>query len=319
MNKLVMVLVIAVLTLAVGEVYLWKGLGEARQQNAELQANIKQMEGAGQSLLSAFTRQTRPAAADAPTTDTPATPGAARQPAAGRAAAAALISGIRETMSSPEGQEMARAQARRFLPQRYPGLGKALNLTPDQENKLFDLLARQQADQSANTLALLTGGGARDPGAIQEMQRQRQELQQANSSEVAAMLGSKYPQYQEYQESLPQRQQVTQLQTLLSSSGNALSDAQADSLTTALAAEQRRISQESGSATGLTVEQRLQRNADNNQRLVNAASAHLNSQQLDSYQKMLDQQQNMGNALLRGLGGLAGARGQAGGTAPTSP
>jgi len=320
MNKLVVILGVALVTVGVGLVYVLQQLGELRNQNGELQARVTALESAPNPLASLFTPRSAPAAnaGDIPTSDAPTTPGQAR-PAARAAAANALLAGIQEMVSSPEGKQMALAQTRSRLQQRYPDLAKVLNLSPEEANKLLDLIARQQMDLAGDSLNMLTG--ANREGGLQALQGQVQASRQASDAELAAMLGNKYPQWQEYQKSLPTREQVTRLQTVLGTSGNTLSDTQSNALITALAAEQQRISQESASAGTQTPEQRQQRTADNNRRLVNTASGHLNAQQLESYKNMLDQQQNI-TQLLRGLGagqrrsGAAGTGAQAPAGAP---
>jgi hypothetical protein len=219
----------------------------------------------------------------------------------------------KEMLSTKAGQDMTRSLLRNVLVQQYPDLGKELGLTPEQVNEFFDLATRQQMELSADSMDLVAGGAS--PEAMQELQRKTQEKQQANEAEIAAMLGSKYPQFQEYQGTTAARQQVNQLQTALGSSGiTSLTDSQKQGLITALGAEQKRITQENlnapaGAQRGNQnyLEQQLEQNADKNRRMVDAASAYLNSQQLDSYKKMLDQQQEMISGLARAMGGTQGA------------
>jgi hypothetical protein len=215
---------------------------------------------------------------------------------------------VREMIASPEGREMTRSQLRMVLPVQYPDLGKALGLSPEEVEKFYDLLASQQMDLAVDQIDLL-GGGAPDPADFQEAQRRSQAKQQANEAELSAMLGNKYPQWQEYQSTLTVRQQVSQLQAALSPAGSSLNDAQRQQLITALAAEQKRITQENNSSPatpGRTqqemMEQELQRLAETNRRLVDAASGHLNSQQLESYRRMLEQRERLQRTVMGAMG-----------------
>ncbi len=84
------------------------------------------------------------------------------------------------------------------------------------------------------------------------------------------MLGSKVPQWQEYQRTLPFRRQVNQLQATLGDE-NALSASQSKALMTALDAERTRIQEDSRNAprppagTGQNnMEQQMQRELEAN-------------------------------------------------------
>jgi len=204
---------------------------------------------------------------------------------------------------------MLRSQLRMMLPVQYPDLGKALGLSPAELEKFYDLLVKQQLEQASGQLALLGGGGNPSPDEIQEAQRTARAREQANAAEMSAMLGSKYPQWQEYQSTLTVRQQVSQLQASLGAAGSSLSDSQSQRLIKALAAEQTRITEESRSAPTTTartrqemLEQELDRLSETNRRLVNVASAHLDSQQLDSYRKMLEQRERLKRTVIGALG-----------------
>jgi hypothetical protein len=144
---------------------------------------------------------------------------------------------------------------------------------------------------------------------MQEMQRRTTAMQQANEAELAATLGNKYPKWEEYQSSLQVRQQVSQLKNSLGTSGSTLSDAQSQQLITALAAEQKRINQEtrnnpmSGRNQQEILEQQLERTVDSNRRLVDVASGYLNPQQLESYRRQLELQERLQRTILGTMGG----------------
>jgi 3-oxoacyl-ACP reductase-like protein len=317
MKKLTLILAAGMVALGTGAVYLWQQLEAERSLNAALNDRVMALEVAQQALAlrpppaPAAPAETPPAAAAAPAPATPAPAGTGQAAANNQGNGLAAVA--KEMLSTKAGQDMTRSLLRNVLVQQYPDLGKELGLTPEQVNEFFDLATRQQMELSADSMDLVAGGAS--PEAMQELQRKTQEKQQANEAEIAAMLGSKYPQFQEYQGTMAARQQVNQLQTALGSSGiTSLTDSQKQGLITALGAEQKRITQENlnapaGARRGNQnyLEQQLEQNADKNRRMVDAASAYLNSQQLDSYKKMLDQQQEMISGLARAMGGTQGA------------
>jgi len=314
MKKLVVILAAALLATGIVTAQLWLQLRDARAQDATLQARVTALEA---TQLAASRLSGLPASAPVPEA-TPADLKTTDAPRPERTAerTAAAIKGIRELISSPDAQEMRRTRLRMALPQRYPDLGKELRLSPEEENKLFDLLASQQSGQVSDLLNAAGGGTT-----AQEMQSKAQEKRQANDAELSAMLGSKYPQWQNYQETLPTRQQVNQLQAMLGSGSNSLSDAQAKPLITALAAEKARISQESANSPASNPQefmaQREQRTADSNRRLLAVAATQLNTEQLNDYKRMLDQEQNTARMLGSFMGRQGRAAGQAGAAAGT--
>jgi hypothetical protein len=222
---------------------------------------------------------------------------------------------MKQRLESPGTRQALQGVMRALLPTRYPDLGKALNLSQAETDKLYDLLAKQQMN-STNQVIGMMGGAGPNRGGAQDLQRQNQQQQQTDNAEISALLGTKYPAWQDYQSSLGSRQQVTQLQAALGAN-NALSDSQTQPLIHALATEQARIDQEAriapttpGRTPQDTMQAQLDRTTENNQRLVNTAASYMNAQQLDSYKQMLDRQNNLAR---RFMGGAAGMRGNAAG------
>jgi hypothetical protein len=301
MKKLVVVLVSALLTGGLVTALLWQRVQDERDANAALRARVTVLEAA----LPAAPANSTPApvavaAAPAGATDAVAAPAAAFP----TEQAAALNAQLRQMMASPEGREMTRASARLTMARQYPHLGAELGLTPAEVERLYDLLAKQRSDQMAETMAS-AGDLPADQAAAEELQRKRTEQRQANEAELATALGDKYPQWQTYQQTLPLRQQVAQLQALLGGASDALGDAQARPLVATLAAEKARIDQEQRGAPrlppGSTREQyqaqQQQRRADSNRRLLEAAAAHLTPQQVASYRRLMEQEQEMERVL----------------------
>lgn len=289
---------------------LWRNLQEVQAQNVEAHDRIVALQSA--QLAASVAPAPAPSSVPVPAvaqvpeanSDQPAAKPATGQ-AAEKSAPNALMEGVSKIMATPEGRDMVMAQVRMMMPQQYPDLAKELGMSKAEEEKFFDLLARQQADLSGNALAVM-GAGA-DRAAMQELQRKTREQQQAQQVELNAMLGSKAPQWQEYQRTLPVRRQVSTLQTTLGAQ-NALTDSQSKSLMAAINTEQARIrtdrmtaARSGGGAVQNNPEEQLRREQEDNARLVSAASSHLSTQQLEAYRKMLQQQTDMGRRLMQAV------------------
>jgi len=317
MKKLVVVLAVAVVGVGAAAVYLWQQLATERSLNAELNDRVVALEVAQQAAAlapapaPAATAEIAAAGAQAAAPPTAAKKGQAdaNNPASGLAAVA------KEVLSTKAGQDMTRTMMRSIVAQQYPDLGKELGLTPEQASELMDTLTRQMVDASSQSMDLLSGNGG--PDAMRELQRKSEQIQKNNDAEIASLLGNKYPKFQEYQGTIAARQQVSQLQNTLSTSGiTGLTDSQKQGLITALGAEQQRIQQDARNAPqaargGNFLDQQLQQASDQSRRLVNAASAYLNPQQLESYKKMQDQQLEMVRGLMGAFGGAQGGAGAA--------
>lgn len=311
MRKLMVVLAVTLLIGALVTGLLWQRVQDERVANGALQARVTALE----AMLPAAATPDAPTAAPA-AVEAFAQTEAAAAPASANAAeqVQALTAGIRQMMASPEGRELTRAQARMTMSMQYPHLGAELGMSPAEVDKFYDLLARQQADLTVFTMDATTDAGT-DNAGTQEMQRKLAEQRRANDAELVAALGDKAAQWRTYQQSLPLRQQVAQLQLRLGGDNDALSDAQARPLVATLAAEKARIDGEQRNAPrlpqGSTREQYMaqqqQRRTDSNRRLLEAAAAHLTPQQLASYKRMMDQELEMERAIMGSLEAQPGA------------
>jgi hypothetical protein len=167
--------------------------------------------------------------------DAPAPPESAAQAAAAPAARTRGFAAFAAVMASPQFQKLAAIQQRGMLDTVYAALFKALNLSPQQLDQLKTLMVqRQQAAMDAMQAARDQGINPRtDPDVF------RQAIAQAQAtvdSQIQATLGdTAYAQYQQYQQTLPQRATVNQLQQSLSYTPTPLSDDQANQLIQILA------------------------------------------------------------------------------------
>lgn len=313
MRKLVTGLGLAFLAIAIVGVHLWREVRTERERNMQLEARVAELQPA-QAVLSTpavtLASVSAPSVAAAPDTpSTAASPAPARSPTSG---ASTFVAEIQQSLNTPEGQEFTRTMMRMSLELQYADLAKELNLSAEEVGKLLDLLAKQTTDVGTDS-ANLQSDSTRDRAAREQAARQLAEKEQAYEAEAAALLGSNYPKWKEYQRTAAvrqreayERQQLDQLRNAVSSSSDPLGDTQFQALNTALAAEQKRIDQDS---RGLTMQEQVRRLDESNRRLMDVAAGHLNSVQLERYRRHLEQQQEMARAMMGAMGAV-GAQGQ---------
>jgi hypothetical protein len=158
----------------------------------------------------------------------------------------------------PGVQERVRERFRKDLPAQYPDIGDVVGLSPVQVEKLFDLLTRQNEEARTST-------------ASAEERAKKEEAQ------LSSLLGSQYPKWQEYKVGLPARLQVRDLNAALIAYELELSDAQMETLMSALTVALRQGGPGMGSF-----------NPESKRLLLDAAAPHLSPEQLEVYQKVLD-------------------------------
>lgn len=324
MKNLAVALSATMLVIGIVAVHLWRELNAGREQLAALQVQVSELENA-RSAAAAAAAQAAPAiVADLAAPPAPDTaPAAPTEPAATSSRGSAqpttgdLATGMAAAMTTPAGQEIARRQVRAELARQYPDIASELGLSPVEADAILDLLARQAADMTANALGMLAGGSG-SAAALEEASRGMMERQEAAERELQAMLGGRYPQWQEYQGTVAARQQVNQLRALLGSGENALSEEKAKPLIAALGAEtargtreyrERSASGESGSQSML--EDQLDFTTRQNTRFIEVADPYLTAAQLDRYRGMLQQQEAMMRMLTRAVSGQSSAQGGA--------
>lgn len=189
---------------------------------------------------------------------------------------------LRTQMSSPEALALRRETTRMLMRTTNPGVDEALDLAPEELDRLLDLLAAQQDRSSA---VFESARQASDPATAQAgVSAALEENRQTSEAELQQLLGSKFPQWQDYQETRPAWQQRRNLRAVLEAAGTPMTEAQDRAFIAALSAEQRMISQTRQAAA----QPFSQNTPERHQRLLNAAAPHLSAQQLESYRQMLD-------------------------------
>jgi hypothetical protein len=339
--------------------YFWQEQRAGDERNATLEARVKELE----STLAATRLPPPPAATveEAPppveTSSPPAKARAAPPPpkvAVGgmgtfRGAATALVAGpspvframrMDKLMEDPEYRAAMRSQHRMMMSSRYPDLGEALHLQPDDVDKLMELLTDQEMANMSGQPPFSENGQV-DPAAMQEWSKKVQQRQRDNEAQLAGLLGdSGVQEWKEYQQTLGARMQVKQLRGILEGSSDPIRPDQVQPLVEAMAAEQQRMMQTqlrgfsnvvpgqrtvgmiapAGATQPFTpgnqvamMEKSLEQTVQNNQRMHDAVAPYLTQRQLEQFDKYQNQQLEFQRASLRMMraSAEAEARGEA--------
>jgi hypothetical protein len=140
-----------------------------------------------------------------------------------------------ERMQSPEFQAAQRARSHAMLDSRYADLFRRLNLPPAQLEQLKSLLVdRDTIMTDVMAAATIAGINPRENGA--EMRELYRQTRQDIDAGIAELLGTDaFAQYQHYQQTLPQRTAINQLEQRLSYTATPLTAAQSEQLVNLLA------------------------------------------------------------------------------------
>lgn len=138
-------------------------------------------------------------------------------------------------MDKPEIQKLMAIQMRAGLDSRYAALFKGLNLSPAQLEQFKNLLVEKQTAMT-DVLAAAREQGIDPRTDPQEFRKLVADTQTEVDNNIKSTLGDAvYAQYQQYQQTLPQRGVVNQLQQSLSYTGTPLTNDQADQMVQILA------------------------------------------------------------------------------------
>jgi hypothetical protein len=145
------------------------------------------------------------------------------------------MAAMRDLLAKPEVQALFALQQKAAIEQNYAALFRALNLTPEQAEKLKTLLAERQTTRLDVLEAARSQGidPRENPAAFRQlMDAARDDVNNAIKSVIGE---SGFGQLQNYEQTMPQRNLVNDLQSRLASSGNPLNSAQAEQLVQILA------------------------------------------------------------------------------------
>jgi hypothetical protein len=255
MRNTTIVLCSVAAALAATSVYLGMQLADSRQQLAQEtaarsanEARIRELEGQRRHFEASM-RQDRTAEPATAAATAPAAPArnprfADRGPPDGFGAPWGRGDRRSDFDNSPAGQHARLVEEEVRLRRMYADMPKALGLNAAQADKLFNLIADHQ--MSAQDAERAYSGDRAG--------RQALEAQQAEdlSTAIQDMFGAQTAdEFQQYQQSVPARRQVDRMGESMAAANAPLSDAQRDSMVTAMVTEQQAVPRPQRPADGV--------------------------------------------------------------------
>lgn len=150
---------------------------------------------------------------------------------------------LAKMMEDPDTRKMIREQQRMMLNQLYDPLIKRMNLTPEEADQFKDLLSDNMVQNSEKAMSLMDASST-NRAAMAGMMA---EAQKAFDEQIRGFLGeSRYAQYQDYQQTVGERTQLTQFQQQFAGSENALTDSQIEQVLQFMKEEKQQVATASG-------------------------------------------------------------------------
>jgi ribosomal protein L12E/L44/L45/RPP1/RPP2 len=173
----------------------------------------------------------------------------------------------RTLMRDPEYREAMRAQQKMNLVRSNPNLARDLDMTAEQLDRLYDVLAEQSLRAMENNGPLWPVDGERpDAAKMQEFQRKAMEQQRTTEMELRRTLGdAKYREWQEYQSMAGVRWEADRVRNSLASAGVPLDENLAKPLLKKLHEQQMKMMQQAAASAASS-------NANASGRLVMSSS-----------------------------------------------
>lgn len=192
-------------------------------------------------------------------------------------------------------QKMMRAQIRTHTKLRYADIGTRLGLSKEDTSKLIDLLTEQQIEGVTTS---------REAPSIEDTMRLMQEKQLQDKAKIAELLGpDKAESFEEFQQSLPARQELEMLARQFDGADTPLNAEQQKRLLAIMIDERKRVP--APSATDVKSYENyaaayMKWEADYEESVASQARAILNPEQLASYNEYREWQQQMTSMAVAG-------------------
>ncbi|MCW5551180.1 MAG: hypothetical protein KIS67_03330 [Verrucomicrobiae bacterium] len=322
--KNTLVLAFAATTLALGVLCVaqWQKLNRQESQMTSLRVELDQQAQqladveAAKSLVDKQRRELLDQAGDLAAKLQSAQQAAAHSPQlqAGEIAAPESKSGKKENpfgsllakmMEDPDTRKMIREQQRMMLNQLYDPLIKRMNLTPEEADQFKELLADNMIQSSEKAMSLMDGSSTNRTAMASTMA----ETQKAFDEQIRGFLGeSRYAQYQDYQQTVGERTQLSQFQQQFAGSENALTDSQTEQLLQFMKEEKQHVAAATGQPapgpaqdaanleavlSGDSLEKLMQNQEAVNQRVYERAAGVLAENQLAAFGRFQTNQLQM--------------------------
>jgi hypothetical protein len=148
----------------------------------------------------------------------------------------AMVGRLFSMLDNPEAQRLMAVQQRGALDARYSALFRMLNLPPEQLAKFKDLLVEKRT-AVADVMAAARSQGLTGRENRDELRQLVNDTQAEIDANIRAAIGeTAFTQYQNFEQTQPQRAVVSQLEQRLSYSGTPLTPQQSEQLVNVLAA-----------------------------------------------------------------------------------
>lgn len=209
---------------------------------------------------------------------------------------------IGKMMKDPAMREMMREQQKAVINMMYGGLYKELNLSPEEKDRLKELLTDAQLGNMDAAQGLL--GGTADAATKAAATKAIEDAKKQTDAGIKALLGEgRFAQYEEYQKSVGERMQIDQFKSQIAADGPPLRDDQSAQLLQIMKEEKLALPPviptdqnqipDQDSFTAEKVEGQLKWMEQYNARVTDRARSVLTPEQFASYQKFQEQQQSM--------------------------
>jgi hypothetical protein len=203
-------------------------------------------------------------------------------------------------MKDPAMREMMREQQKAMINMMYGGLFKDLKLSPEEKDKLKELLTDSQMKNIEAAQGMFGG----KEGVTEDTTKQIADAKKQTDAEIKALLGDeRFAQYQEYQKNVGERMQMDQFKNQLAGANMPMDDAQAAQLMQIMkeekAASPAPISDDQtqmpkkDTFTAENLEKQLAWMDDYNRRVQDRAAGVLTPEQFIQYKNFQEQQASM--------------------------
>jgi hypothetical protein len=333
MSRTVGTLVAATFVCGSASAYLWQELRTEREQTQTLQARVAQLEQATRQPIASLPTPreflpppenvTQPASqSSAAPKNSPSTVAAqAGWTAVGAPGSFAAVGGSRmdpevqrrieenfeqqrRLLQDPEYRSLMRDQQKLNLKRMYADMELMLGVSKEEAEHILDVLAEQQLRSMERHKPFMpkNGNAAPDEAAMREQQRVFEDMRRTNEAELSAALGSRYRDWQEYQQTMGARQQVMSLRQTLASSSEPMREDQIKPLVQAIARDEQaaqRMPPITRSVPGAQVangdtlrmqEEWLERRTQSHERIRNAVSSLLTPSQMQQLEEQQEQE-----------------------------
>lgn len=291
-----------------------KGEAEARKAEAarikELERNEARLEQQVQQFTKVTTQLRASESTQASNLTTLAQQVAAKKPAGtsgGSEGEGAFGKGMGEMlgkmMKDPGMREMIREQQKASVNMMYGALLKEMKLTPEEKDKLKELLAEAQM---RNVEAAQGMFGDNKDASGQDAKKQIEAANKASEEQIKTLLGDdRFAEYKDYQQNIGERMQVDQLGTRLKTADMALDEQQTAQLLKIMKDEKTATPPVFPSdpneasknmqalMTSENVDRQLKWMEDYNRRIADKAALVLSPEQFIEYKSFLEQQASM--------------------------